>query len=235
MLLTQFAKSQCVTDAGKRDKSISMNGVGLPVFHSNATPSGVSSMPNDDQLSPGQRVVLEGLASGLTVKELAFKTGLTMKSVDSHKYRLMQRLGLHNRIELTRYAIENGIVPVMELDDAPEPSQLTDRQREVIALTGAGLSVREMAKLLQISTRAADAHKHKAMFRLDLHDAVRVVHYCVRHDLTAAHSIPDSAHPDRHDASRDSVANSDSPTDVPSSGSAGAREDDAGSDSELRR
>lgn len=175
-------------------------------------------MPNQDELSPQQRAILEGLASGLTVKELAFESGLTVKSVDSHKYRLMQRLGMHNRIELTRYAIENEIVPVMELHDAPEPSQLTDRQREVVALTGAGLSVTEMAELLQISPRSADSHKHKAMFRLDLHDAVHVAHYCVRHHLTAEEFIEpssDSAVPANDDASDDRVTESDSPADSP--------------------
>jgi DNA-binding NarL/FixJ family response regulator len=141
-------------------------------------------MSDKGQLSPGQWAILKGLASGLSVKELASNLGLTAKSVDSHRYRLMNRLGLHSRIELTQYAIENGIVQVMALDDAPEPSQLTSRQREAVALTGAGLSVKEMAGLLQISTRAADAHKYRAMHRLDLHDSVRLVHYCAKHQLT---------------------------------------------------
>lgn len=182
-------------------------------------------MSDPIEISPEQRAVLEGLATGFSVKELAFKMGLTAKSVDSRKYRLMKRLGLRNRIELTRFAIEQGIVPVMALDEAPEPSQLTDRQREVVALTAAGLSVKEKAALLQISVRSADAHKHKAMHRLDIHDAVRLVHYCVRHHLTASSSTSDSAKSVHQDAPRDGGAIPEGPPDGLGTGRDGVRED----------
>ncbi|MFT5327790.1 MAG: DNA-binding NarL/FixJ family response regulator [Planctomycetaceae bacterium] len=142
-------------------------------------------------LSSQQVPVLRGIASGLSVKEIATQQGLTQKSIDSHRYRIMRLLGIHNRIELTRYAIEHGYVKLLELPTTPEPAVLSERQREVVALTAYGLSIKEMAELLAISTRSADAHKHKAMHRLDIHDAVTLVHYCARHQLTPA-SKPDA-------------------------------------------
>lgn len=127
---------------------------------------------------------------GYSAKEIAHQSGLSVKSIDSHRYRLMKTLGVRGRIELTRYAIEHGLVDVMELPESPEPVELSERQREVVALAGAGLSVREMAELLSLSVRSVDSHKHKAMHRLDIHDAVRLVHYCVRHDLKSSAGPP---------------------------------------------
>ena len=35
---------------------------------------------------------------------------LSQKSVDSHKYRIMQKLGLNDRVHLARYAIREGLI-----------------------------------------------------------------------------------------------------------------------------
>ena len=172
----------------------------------------VSQMSADIPLSLPQIEVLRGIACGLSAKEIALHAGLTTKSVDSLRYRLMQRLEIHNRIELTRYAIEHGYVDLLELPTTPEPSVLSDRQREVVALTADGLSTKEMAELLEISTRSADAHKHRAMYRLDIHDAVTLVHYCAKHQLTPASrpdAVPLEPPPPKSKLSDDSAHDSD--------------------------
>jgi len=61
-------------------------------------------------LTPRQLEVLRFVASGNSVKEIARKMFLSRKSIDSHKYRVMQKLGLHDRVELARYAIREGLV-----------------------------------------------------------------------------------------------------------------------------
>lgn len=62
------------------------------------------------RLSPRQFDILERLARGGTVKEVARELELTEKSVESHKYRLMKLLELRDRLQLTRFAIREGIV-----------------------------------------------------------------------------------------------------------------------------
>lgn len=62
------------------------------------------------QLSSRQIEVLRNLAIGLSVKDVAKKMHITVKSVDSHKYRIMQTLGIHDRVDLARYAIREGLV-----------------------------------------------------------------------------------------------------------------------------
>lgn len=61
-------------------------------------------------LTPRQLEVLRLLARGESVKEAAKHLHLSQKSVDSHKYRLMYKLGIHDRVQLTRLAIREGIM-----------------------------------------------------------------------------------------------------------------------------
>lgn len=60
-------------------------------------------------LTPRQIEVLRHLARGESVKEVARLMHLSQKSVDSHKYRIMNKLGIHDRVLLARYAIREGL------------------------------------------------------------------------------------------------------------------------------
>lgn len=63
-------------------------------------------------LSIQQLTILRHLARGESVKEIARILGRSEKSIDSHKYRIMHRLGIHDRVELCRYAIREGLTVV---------------------------------------------------------------------------------------------------------------------------
>tara|TARA_R110002072_G_scaffold13481_2_gene56816 strand:- start:7708 stop:8346 length:639 start_codon:yes stop_codon:yes gene_type:complete len=63
-------------------------------------------------LSVQQLTILRHLARGESVKEIARILGRSEKSIDSHKYRIMHRLGIHDRVELCRYAIREGLTVV---------------------------------------------------------------------------------------------------------------------------
>jgi DNA-binding NarL/FixJ family response regulator len=60
-------------------------------------------------LTPRQIEVLKHLAEGQSVKEVAKMMHLSQKSIDSHKYRIMHKLAIHDRVELARYAIRVGL------------------------------------------------------------------------------------------------------------------------------
>lgn len=60
-------------------------------------------------LTNRQLEVLRHLARGSSVKEVAKTMRLSEKSVDSHKYRIMHKLGIHDRVELARFAIREGL------------------------------------------------------------------------------------------------------------------------------
>ena len=63
-----------------------------------------------DKLTSRQREVLQLLAEGLQVKEIAVKLRLSPRTVEFHKYRIMDELGLRTIAELSRYAARHGIV-----------------------------------------------------------------------------------------------------------------------------
>ncbi len=60
-------------------------------------------------LTGRQLEVLKHLARGESVKEIARLMHLSQKSIDSHKYRIMNKLGIHDRVELARFAIREGL------------------------------------------------------------------------------------------------------------------------------
>jgi DNA-binding NarL/FixJ family response regulator len=60
-------------------------------------------------LTPRQREVLELLSAGYTMKEVAKKLGISTRTAESHKYEMMEGLGVGSTAELIRYAIKLGI------------------------------------------------------------------------------------------------------------------------------
>jgi DNA-binding NarL/FixJ family response regulator len=63
-------------------------------------------------LSPRQREVLRLIAEGLTTKQIAQTLEISVKTVESHRSQLMERLGIHEVAGLVRYAIIVGLIDV---------------------------------------------------------------------------------------------------------------------------
>ena len=62
-------------------------------------------------MTPRQREILQLLAEGKSAKEIAAVLGLSARTVEDHKYRLMESLGIENSAELIHFAIKHGLVP----------------------------------------------------------------------------------------------------------------------------
>ena len=62
------------------------------------------------ELTPRQREVLQLLAEGRSMKEVASILELTPRTVAFHKYRMMEQLGVRTSAELVQYAVKNHIV-----------------------------------------------------------------------------------------------------------------------------
>ena len=61
-------------------------------------------------LTPRQREILCLIAEGRGAKEIAYDLGISVKTVESHRAQLMERLDIHDVPGLTRYAIRNGLI-----------------------------------------------------------------------------------------------------------------------------
>lgn len=65
-----------------------------------------------DTLSPRQREVLRLIALGRTTKQIAQELGISVKTVETHRAQLMERLGIRDVAGLVRYAILVGLIDV---------------------------------------------------------------------------------------------------------------------------
>ena len=63
-----------------------------------------------EQLTSRQREILQSIAEGKNVKEIAADLDISIKTVESHRLQLMDRLNIHDVPGLVRYAIRNGLV-----------------------------------------------------------------------------------------------------------------------------
>lgn len=64
-------------------------------------------------LTPREREVIQLLAEGKTSKEVATTLNLSVKTAETHRTNLMRKLDLHSVVDLTLYAVRNGIVHVV--------------------------------------------------------------------------------------------------------------------------
>jgi DNA-binding NarL/FixJ family response regulator len=63
-----------------------------------------------DPLSPREREVVQLVAEGKTTKEIAAELGLTTKTAESYRAKIMGKLDIHDTAGLVRYAIRQGLI-----------------------------------------------------------------------------------------------------------------------------
>jgi DNA-binding NarL/FixJ family response regulator len=72
----------------------------------------VSGEPSSlhSRLSDREFDVMRGIASGNSVSEIAAQMHLSVKTVSTYRTRLLEKMGMTSNAELTRYALEHGLV-----------------------------------------------------------------------------------------------------------------------------
>ncbi len=63
-----------------------------------------------DPLTPRERQVLQLIAEGKRTKEIATLLGVSVKTAESHRTRLMEKLNIHETASLVRYALQRGLI-----------------------------------------------------------------------------------------------------------------------------
>jgi two-component system response regulator NreC len=120
MALAAGARGYVVKSAADRQlleaiRSVARGGTHLPEAVggepvTGPKPSGPVGGRPRDSLSQREREVLVLLAQGHTNQQIADKLYLSVKTIESYRSRLMGKLGLANRAELTRFALEAGLL-----------------------------------------------------------------------------------------------------------------------------
>jgi RNA polymerase sigma factor (sigma-70 family) len=67
---------------------------------------------------------------------------------------------------------------------ASELEKLSAREREVLQLIAEGKSSTEIAKVLQISARTVDTHRHNIMEKLEIHSIAGLTRFAIRHGVS---------------------------------------------------
>ncbi len=70
----------------------------------------LASGPPKLTLTPRQREVLKLISEGMTMKEIAVELNISTRTAESHKYEMMQALGVETTAELIRYALRLGLI-----------------------------------------------------------------------------------------------------------------------------
>jgi two-component system, NarL family, response regulator NreC len=71
---------------------------------------GPSKLPRTGPLTRREVEILKSLAEGRSVKDVAGILGLSVKTVEAHKFNLMRKLDIHNKAQLVHYAVQKKII-----------------------------------------------------------------------------------------------------------------------------
>ena len=84
-------------------------GSGVPRAVLNQLAAGRGGDPYD-RLTPREREVLQLIAEGNTNRQVAEMLGVAVKTVDTHRARLMRKLSIHDQTALVKYALKRGTI-----------------------------------------------------------------------------------------------------------------------------
>ena len=66
----------------------------------------------DDRLTPRQREILHLIARGYATREIASQLHVSVKTVETHRTHIMEKLDLHSRTELIKFALRQGVIRI---------------------------------------------------------------------------------------------------------------------------
>ncbi|MHC4720471.1 MAG: response regulator [Planctomycetota bacterium] len=92
--------------SGKTYLSPSISGVVVEDYLHRLTKTNVSS---SEVLTDREREVLQLMAEGKSTKQIALKLNISVKTVETHRRQIMNKLDIHTVAELTKYAIRKGL------------------------------------------------------------------------------------------------------------------------------
>jgi len=79
-------------------------------FFSQVALVGLERGGGEGDLTPREREVVALIAAGRSAREIAKALGISVKTVDTHRQRIMQKLAFHKTAEIVHYAVKTGLV-----------------------------------------------------------------------------------------------------------------------------
>jgi two-component system response regulator NreC len=66
--------------------------------------------PSTEPLTPRETEVLKLIVQGYTNRQIGEALSISVRTVEGHRANLLEKLGLHTRVELVRYARDHGLI-----------------------------------------------------------------------------------------------------------------------------
>lgn len=79
-------------------------------FQKKTDPNLQIHVPKSVELTPTERKVVNLVARGLSNREISQELGVSQRTIESHVSNMLNKTGLHNRTELSRWALQNELV-----------------------------------------------------------------------------------------------------------------------------
>ena len=116
--LPEFLDAVSRTASGDTVFTPGLAGLVLGEFRRLAVATPPAAAPGEDapKLTERETEVLRLVAKGLSYRQIAERLVLSHRTVQNHVQNTLGKLQLHNRVELTRYALQNGLAPLGEDD-----------------------------------------------------------------------------------------------------------------------
>lgn len=108
-LSADFLQAVQYAASGRRYLSPPLSERAIEVYANQAADS---SFDLYETLTDREREVFYMAAQGKTSNEIAAQLGISVRTVDTHRSNLMRKLGLHTAVDLIRYAVKRGIIPL---------------------------------------------------------------------------------------------------------------------------
>lgn len=95
--------------AGRRYLSPPLSNRAISAYQQSAK---TGSFDKYDALTTREREVLQLTAEGRSNSEIASKLGISVRTAETHRANLMNKLGIHSQADMIRFAIKRGIIPI---------------------------------------------------------------------------------------------------------------------------
>jgi len=138
---------------------------------------------------PGARVVMLTQHADAEFATEALRRGATaylLKECAAEELIAAMKDALAGRTYITP-RIAGGVLRSLMQGDGPTGAEgrLTARQREVLQLVAEGKSIKQIARILEVSPKTVEYHKYNIMKRLELRTTADLTKYAIRHGLIA--------------------------------------------------
>ena len=144
--------------------SPAITGVVIQDYIHTAHSSGIQCSVSDPELTSREREVLQLLAEGKSTRDMASCLNLSMKTIETHRQNIMDKLHLYSIAELTKYAIMEGLTELKVIT-----AQLTNKNDKGGGTNTSGLAkitVNSKTMSLNVKGRVSNG---PAIFILDFH------------------------------------------------------------------